>query len=163
MAIRKKKNSEAELIDSVKDDTVYSYTEHRVIPMNFVTILKLIEKLNTFVKQDHVLRMSQFLSKENIGDKDWYRWVAKYPELKESHEGALRTIAERREIGAITGKYKESAVMPFMPMYDKSFKEHAEWRASLAKKNEEETSAIKFVLMKDMPETDMVPKKKVIE
>jgi hypothetical protein len=163
MAVRKKKIPEVELITSNMDDIVYSHVEHRVIPINFVTILKLIDKLNTFVKQDHVLRMSQFLNKEEIIDQDWYRWVDKYPELKTAHEGALRIIAERREVGAITGKYKESAVMPYMSMYDKSFKEHAEWRASLAKKNEEETSAIKFVLMKDMPETDMVPKKKVIE
>lgn len=163
MTKRKTKKTEAQLVQSDNDDWVYSFTEHRPIPITYPTIVKLIAKFKEFVKKDSVLRISQFLNQEDITDHDWYRWISKYPELKEAQDYALRIIGERREMGAITGKYRESAIMPYMSMWDKKFKEHAEWKASLTNKKDDETTAIKFVLMKDMPETDIVPKKKASE
>jgi adenine deaminase len=113
---------------------------------------ELAAELYEFVKKDDVYRISQFLNYKGITSEDYYTWVEKHLCMRNAHKHAMSTIADRREIGAITGKLKENAVMPYMAMYDKDFKKFMEWKASLTKRDEEK-SETKIVVIERYPDT----------
>lgn len=140
-----------------KEEIGYCFFERKMKPY---PVEEIARELLVFVERDDVYRINQFLKYKGLRQGDYYLWVEKYSFMKEAHEHALSTIADRREIGAITGKLKENAVMPYMGMYDRDFKKFMEWKASLTKKDDEK-SETKIVVIERYPDTGLPAVKKV--
>lgn len=122
-----------------------------------------IERLATdlvdWSKEETSLRLNDFAPTREIARSTFWAWVEKWPILKEAVEDARLTIAGRREIGGLTGKYNAGLISHSMYIYDKDWKEMYEWKAKLAKKEDDKPTTI-VVQMPSIPQSNLVPEKK---
>jgi len=86
------------------------------------------------VDNDDALKLSQFILDKRIYPKTFYSWTKRYQVLEMAKEVALEAIGNRREIGAITGKYNVNIVMSQMAKYDQSWWSLEERRTRLKAK-----------------------------
>ena len=86
--------------------------------------------------------VEEFLHLKGIPTGSFYRWVEKYPEVKQSNEEALSIFSIRRERGAIEKKLDGQMVRWSLPLFSKRFKDLEEWRSKLNKDKEESGNKI---------------------
>jgi hypothetical protein len=107
--------------------------------------------------------VNEWLNKEKIPDRRWREWVAKYPQLKEDYEDALRILAARRGRWLINEKdeKKEKYLLNFHghynPEYRKYMREEQAYQASLKAENEDKTQGPINIYFKDFTK---IPDKK---
>lgn len=149
--VKKKSVIAKEKENLISEEIGYCYFERKMKPY---PVDELAVQLREFVMKDDVYRITQFLNYKGITSEDYYTWVEKHQCMRNAHNHALSIIADRREVGAITGKLKESAIMPYMGMYDKDFKKFMEWKATLTKKDDEKNET-KIVVIERYPDTGL--------
>lgn len=88
------------------------------------------EVLEWSLKEDSIV-FRDFYDNKNIPEETYYRWVAKFPDLKAAHTIAKGRIGSRREKGALIRKYDPSFITNSMPIYDQEWKDLLSWKASL--------------------------------
>lgn len=139
---------------------IFSWQER---PMNMAAFERLADDLNEWSLKKDSFRMNDFYDGHGINPSDYYRFCGLCEKLQQTHELALRRIASRREIGALTRKLEPSTVFRSLAYYDHIDKEMIEHRASVAAKykaNLEGSSEQKVIVIERMPSSDRVPKKK---
>lgn len=160
---RTKKKIQPEIENSTKfetDDLEPIYMSCATVKTTKEELLKIANAMKAWADTDEALTLNGFFVKYKILKGSFYRWMERNDDLKAALDYTLQAIANRREIGAITGKYNANAIMPYMAMWDKSFKEHAEWRAELASKyRNPEANETKVVVIEKYPESPLVPKR----
>jgi len=158
MAARKKEIPNGNSI-ARNDNEYYCWFELKMKPMPDSHLAKIATELVDWAeKNDKALSISQFYTKRRWAASTWHRWVDRSETLQEAVKVATAIFADRREIGAITGKYNAVTIMPYMSMFKKEYKDHAEWRASLNKDQTNQLQNIKVVIER-FPETNVVPTK----
>jgi len=70
---------------------------------------------------ESALIMSHFFIKEGVTERQFYKWVEKYPYCKEKHQSSLLAIGARRELGGLTKKFDTGFIRYSLPLYDKKF------------------------------------------
>jgi hypothetical protein len=149
-----KKNS----IESSKvaKKTFFDYLDtftFKMKPISEDSLDKLAEELVRWaVNDDDALKLSQFYIKHGFYDSDFYNWCARNKNLEIAHKTAMIAIGNRREIGAIKRKYDSGTINTSMSIYDKQWKELAEWKANLNKEKEQVEQ--KIIVIERFPESD---------
>lgn len=93
---------------------------------------RLAEELIEWAANDEkAFRFTQFLRLKGIPSSTYYDWLTRYPKLKLAHQAAREALADRREVGAIVGKYAVASVMPQMVLYDDDWWKLEQKRAKL--------------------------------
>ncbi len=132
-------------------------------PITKETLDHLAEKLLKWARDnDEALKLSQFYHREGVDGTDFYAWCEKNENLKRAHKNALEMIGNRREILGLKKKFDSGLVSTTMPLYDKSWREVHEWKAKLKAENDT-NNGVQIVVMKDVPNSDLVPVKKIKE
>lgn len=142
--------------------------EYRDIKTGTTKLVKaelLRERYITWADKKDSYRISDFLDEEGIESKEFERLKKKYPFLKEANEYAVRRLASRREIGAMTGKFKEATIFRSLSRYCPIDKEEWQERVSFTARCAAEAKKItedkeeKIIVIERMPSTDTVPKR----
>jgi hypothetical protein len=94
---------------------------------------QLAEDLIDWARKDDSLKFFQFLDDIGVNDTLFRSWMARNDNLKEAHAWTIRLLGNRRELGAMTGKYREKMVMHTMHQYDPEWKQADEWHFSKLK------------------------------
>ena len=140
-------------ITPVKDDVTkkvkvisefYSVKTRQYHPMTTRFVEQEIIALREWADLETSLLVSDFTYHRGYAPKTFYEWCKKFPELKEMHDYANSRIASRREIGAMTGKYKESTVHRTLGHYSPIWKEETE---ALARLKDDNVSENQFVVI----------------
>ena len=138
----------------------YSWQER---PINSAALERLADDLISWSQKKDSFRINDFYDDQGINPRDYYRFCGYCPKLQEAHEFALRRIASRREVGALTRKLDPNTVFRSLGYYDSIDREMMEHRAALAAKykaNLEGSNEPKVIVIERMPSTDSVPEKK---
>lgn len=130
--------------------------EKRVVNDNFITKLA-IELVDWAINDETALKLSQFFLKKGIHFSDIDRWKKKNENLEKAHRFALMAIGNRRELGALNRKLAEGTINSSMPMYDPDWKELAEWRSRLTKKEQSSGHANYTIIMEKFDNSPVVP------
>lgn len=148
-------------IETEQQDEHFCFFEFRNKPYPVSKIQELSKKLIEWAKKNpDAMSIRKFFLQNDIARRDYYRWVDKYDFMRDAHEQAMYFIADRREDKAIG--HNPAVVMPYMAIYDLDYKKFAEWRASLTKKEDDKKQDI-HVHIDTMPNSDLVPEKKIEE
>jgi hypothetical protein len=132
----------------------------RMLPMSERGIERIAtELIDWATNNEDALKMTQFYTKHGLNSHTIDRWCERVPFFREAIEHAKKIIGDRREIGALKKKYSESIVSASMAFYDPEWKALLEWRAKLAR-NEEDSSGVKFVVLEKFPDSPLVAEKK---
>lgn len=116
-------------------------------PVSEAFIQRIAQDMIAWAQKPNSLRITQFYNELGIPNTYIYRWMEKYEDLKLAHDYAFSMIADRREIGAIEKRYDSTIIRESMPIWDPAYKAHLEWKAKLAKQ-EEQVGNIKVVIEK---------------
>lgn len=119
---------------------------------------ELADLLVVWADTDEALKVSQFYTKFYMSDKVFYGYVAKCPKLADAVDIAKKKIGDRREVGAITGRFSSTIVEKTMPMYDSEYRSLIEWKSKLGVEQEQQGSRI--VVLDKIPDSNLVPEKK---
>jgi hypothetical protein len=84
------------------------------------------DMLEWSTKEDS-FRITQFMADRFISHGSWHGWRTRYAPLAEAIDIVLQRLANRREIGALTGKLNAMVVMRTLAMYDPMYKIHYKW------------------------------------
>ncbi len=127
-------------------------------PVNIKYIESMAKELTDWAMDDNSLTLEQFWLLKGLDGSTIKKWKEVSPAFKAAQSFAKRTIAVRREIGAIKNKLNTSMILSSMPMYSNKWKKMTQWRASL--KNKQEQDKTIKVLVEQIPSSDLVPIKK---
>ena len=121
---------------------------------------RLAQELLVWARKSEAVRATTAFADFSVPQATFNRWAIEFPELAESWEEVKRIFAEKRERGALEGRYNASIVLATLPLYDKEYMEHRINMATL-KANEKSGSGqtVVNVSMDKMPKTDIVPEK----
>ncbi len=114
-----------------------------------------------YVQRDPlILKIDHYLNRRKILRSSFYGWKEKFPALQRALEYFNQIIAERREVGALTGKYPVNAIMPYMHIWDADYKEAIAWKASVEKKEDQMQGAVILVEAEPVASSPLVEDKK---
>lgn len=108
---------------------------------------------------DEAFKLSQFWVKRGIDRKTFYRFLKRSKTLEAARDFALQCISNRREVGAIMGKYPEKTVMPYMAMFDPDHKAFVQWKNDLKKELDGAKSSQQVIVIEKAPDSPLVPPK----
>jgi len=134
------------------------------IPVSQDYLKKFAQEWIEVAREDEdMLVLAEFLDKKGVGDNIMEDWMKRCPELAEAKERVRRTIAIRREKGAMKKKLDSHSVFRSQHWYDPKDKAGEEWRATLRAKNDNlsGTGNITVVMERFGNEVDTVKKSKV--
>jgi len=111
---------------------------------------------NWAANDETALSLTQFFSKRGICRATLYRWIEKYPYMKQAHKFALEVIGARRDVGCLTKKYDGGYGKETLPLYSEDYKA---WVLEKAKLKDETMaqSGVTFIYAKRFPSIDSVP------
>lgn len=72
---------------------------------------------------DDSLRITDYTDMKGYPPQEYYRWLDAFPVMKLAHEYAMRRIASRRELGAVTRRFSEKAISWTLGHYDPIYKQ----------------------------------------
>lgn len=166
MAIKKKsKSSDNNKLPMGNTKIVDQYPDMFFLkekPVSEAFIERLSREMIDWSKKDDSLRITQFFNVRGIPNAMIYRWMTKFPMLKQAHEFAMSVIADRRDVGAITRKYDGNYIDRAQAMYDPEYKKFLEWKASLVDKNKDSQGTL-IVQMMPAPSSSVVPERKKLD
>lgn len=111
-----------------------TFFAYRNFPVNDGTIVKLQDDLlNWYLRNPNARGISKFYIERGVDPKTYYRWVAKYNDLKEVHDFVLNCIGERLWEDALDKKkgIEWAAAKYRLWRCGKEFKEDAEFNSGL--------------------------------
>jgi len=117
-------------------------------PMPEAIINKMVSQMLEFADRPTTLRAGDFFIEHKINNWYYYTWKDKYPDLEAAYKYMLACIASRRDKGAITKQYDGNYIKDQQALYDPEYKALLEWRANLAKKEENQLGNITVVVEK---------------
>jgi len=121
---------------------------------------RLAHELIIWAKQTEAVRVTTAFADFSIPQVTFNKWALQFPELAESWEEVKRIFAEKRERGALEGRYNASIVLATLPLYDKEYMDHRIQMATLkAQEKSGPGQTVVNVSMDKMPKTDVVPEK----
>jgi hypothetical protein len=129
-------------------------------PVSDAHIERLASDWIAWSNKEDSLRVTDFFLEMNIHNGIVYRWLEKFPVLKEAHTLVMQRLASRREKGALTRKYDPNTIERYQPLYDKDYRDIVEWRASLRDKSEDSGGGTIIVNLPPAPMTKEVPERK---
>jgi len=139
-------------------DEYYDLFIFKVKPIPYAYLERLAEDLVAWSKLDTSLRIESFYDDKGIGEDDYYRFLKRCEPLKHSHDLAIRRIAVRRDLGAMTRKYDGSWIAKTQSYFDKVYREARKFEADLTK--DAQDNQAKIVVMEIMPNSTEVKDKK---
>lgn len=133
---------------SIDTDCIYSY---RMIPISAARVDKMIDDLREWPSLNPEAKtITAFYSSIGLTHSNYYRLLAKYPELKEAHDTAMRLIGERLWSNAVDRKADWAAVKHRLHAYGDEFKKDDEHHARLkaVERNDESTNGkVQYIVM----------------
>lgn len=96
-------------------------------------IQKLADQLTAWSHTPKADTIIDFIKHKKLSPMDFFRWCNKFPELMEAKNNALYMIGNNREKMALTNKYNANFVMQTMPLYNPEHRALLEWKAKLAR------------------------------
>lgn len=125
---------------------------------------RLAQELIIWARKTDAVRATTAYADFGVPEASFKRWAIQFPELGEAWDEVKKIFAEKRERGALEGRYNASIVLATLPLYDKEYMEHRINMATL-KANEKSGSGqtVVNVSMDKMPKTDIVPEKVAID
>lgn len=139
----------------------YNYNSQRLIPVTKETLERLsINGEQWAICNERALKVKQFLVEQGIPETTWRRWCKICPRLQLANDNMKTVIGCRREVGVIERKFEPGSIIAMMPHYDDDWKDNAEWKSSLNKKEEAGKSVETFVVIETYPDSHLVPEKK---
>jgi len=139
-------------------DTYYDLQTFKMKPFPYSWLVRLSEDLRAWSLKDTSLRIESFYLDNGIRQLDYYRFVDRCEELRESHETALQRIAIRRDQGALTKKFDSSWAARTQAAFDPEYRKARKFEAELAKETQD--GGQRVVIIERMPETKEVKEKK---
>lgn len=131
-------------------DDYYDIFTLRSKPVSEAYLQQVASKLIDWsTNDDEAFKIGQFYLKAGIARSDFYRWIQKYPYMKQAHEVALEAIGNRREVGGLKKNLSETMVIKAMPFYDIDWIKESERLASL-KITDSPQNETKIVVMKEL-------------
>lgn len=94
------------------------------------------------LEDDNALKAMAFFRAKGYGTDDIRRWKERSIKFASAYELGKEIIGDRREIGGLKKKYDAGMITTSMPIYDREWKEQAEWKANLTKEKEQPTTKI---------------------
>lgn len=131
-----------------------------VKPMAQADITALCNRLKGWSETDEkAFTINQFCVREGIPRSTLYEMAEKIEEVRDALDYALLSIADRRQIGAITREIDGKYSLFQIQRYDPEIRREMEWQASIAQKDDAQTGNI-TVVMQDFPASPLVPERK---
>lgn len=109
----------------------YFFIQDSPAPDKFLE--QLADDLVEWARKEDSLKMIHFFDEVGVPDTSYHGWRKRCPKLQAAHDWALRLLGARREIGAMTGKYKEKIILHSLHQYDPEAKAADEWHFSKMK------------------------------
>lgn len=129
-------------------------------PVSEEFVLTLFQEMRQWaIDNDDALKISQFWHIRRVPRTSMEMWRDKFPSCGALYKEVMEIIGNRREIGAMKRKYTESITMQSMALYDKDWRDMAEWRAALSKKNEADEAKDTIVVIERFPELPTIKDK----
>jgi hypothetical protein len=128
-------------------------------PVSLAFLERFAQEVLNWSALDTSLKITDFYLEKNIPNQVYYRWVKKYDFMKEAHETAMRRIASRREVGALTRKYDAGSVREFQALCDPEYREFIKWRSELRNKEDAQGGGTIVVHLPPTPLTAEVPER----
>jgi hypothetical protein len=114
-------------------------------------------------ENSEALSATEFPISKGIGQSTYYKWVVKYPIIKQAHETVMHIIGLRREHGAIKRIYSEKMILHNLHQYSDQAREASEFHASL-KSDVEAKASVQYIAVPvgipNFGSSAMVPEKK---
>ena len=139
-------------------DSYQDMTSFKQKPIAYSFLQNLAERLLDWAMKDSSLRIESFYMDLGIRQQDYYRFLDRCSELKDSHEMALNRIAIRRDTGALTKKFDSSWAARTQAAFDPEYRKARKFEAELTKEMQDNQQ--KLVVMEIMPNTLEVKEKK---
>lgn len=95
------------------------------------------ELVDYVTNEDTCISILHFLVAHKLVEKTFYDWVDKSPDLRIALDYARQVIGVRRQNKLSSGEHSV-AFLPYLSIYCNEYKKHAEWRASLFQRKDEE-------------------------
>lgn len=112
-------------------------------------VQQIAQELRDWSLDDDALTIDQFINIKGMRNRLLYELATRHDFLRDALDFAIRQIAVRREVGALTNKLNAAVFLKTQGMYCKRFKEYEAWRASLTKDEREPTTLIIKEIKKD--------------
>jgi hypothetical protein len=113
---------------------LFFFKEH---PLPYAYIERLMQEWRgEWIQKAKSLRIDQFWNEKGISTKYLTGWKEKYPEVQETYDYIKRCLADKRDIGAITKEFDGNQIRYTFWKYEEGEKEHLEWKAKLAQKED---------------------------
>lgn len=138
-------------------DTVFNVFTMQDYPVTLPWLEELAEKMVKWADDDDSLIFEDFLTEMGMHFESIKRWTQQCPALDVAKKYTLSRIASRREKGAMKHKYDTSMVARMMPHYSDSWKQIAEWNASLKESQDKPTNIT--IVMDNVEKTSTVPER----
>lgn len=108
----------------------------------------LAKRLRAWAQKDTSLRLDDFLDEENVPPSRYYTWRDECPELKDTHEFALRRLASRREKLALFNQTNKEIFLRTQHMYDPKWdKEVNQYSKSLRLEEDVAPGKTRFIVV----------------
>lgn len=102
---------------------------------------------------DDALSIERFLNFHKIPHHDFYTvYLKRSEDLARDYQFALSMIGERREQLALENKHNANVSLATLPFFIQRFKKTAEWKASLASKEDPNITEQKVIVIEKFPE-----------
>lgn len=139
----------------------WSFMDQSLTPRSDKFLDHLAKELIEWARDNEdALKLSQFWLKKQMDRGTFYQFLRRHKNLEKARDIALDYIGNRRELGAIQGKYPEKTVMPYMGMFDKDHKAFIKWKNDLRKEAEKSAEKQQVIIIEKAADTTIVPIKK---
>ncbi len=156
-----KKNETTEIINHSYKKWTDLFPNTYSIHMSEVEAAALAKDIiDSVQRDDELLKIDHYLNRRQLLRSSFYEWKEKFPVIAKALEYFNQIVAERREKGALTGKYPVNAIMPYLHIFDADYRQAIEFRASLAKQEDKQTGNIINVYAESIESSPLVPVKK---
>lgn len=134
---------------NVDPDCIYSY---RMIPISPAMVNKMIDELVDWpLLNPKAKTITEYYLSKGLRHDSYYRLLAKYPLLKESHEVAMRRLGERLWGRAVDKEADWSAIRhrlhSYAPEFDEDNKYHARLKAEAEKAADAPPGNVQYIVI----------------
>ncbi len=150
--------------DNISKDTRNAFLQFnswRIVPLTEAGAERLAEDLfNWCLTNEEALCFDEYLVHKRLSSCTYYKWVDKFPKLKEVHVWTMKVLGARREKGGLLNKLNPLLVKFTMPYYSPEIKELVQFYADIKKPEDDILAASKIIVnMHKVPESNLVPVK----
>jgi|GEM_PF-3926329 len=131
-------------------DTYFDLFFFKQKPIPYAFLQRLAEDLWAWSMKDTSLRIEDFYTDCGIRSEDFYRFIERCEELRESHSATMIRLATRRDKGALTKKFDASWAARTQAAFDSEYRKARQFEASLQKDNEDKVQRV--VVLEKMPD-----------